>query len=455
MRALLLGLPLAMAAGCYHPSPAAGTPCSSRGECPSGLECVDDLCQEPGTSQVDAAIDACPAVSCLAGDLAGCGSRITCANGCADTTSTAPAHCMQLVPSNGITVALLAGATADVSALDYDFDTDTGEILVNTTVIRPAGTGVINGIGFTVVDMMGVFTAHSFEISPLVASGDDCDGDGANALVLFSSTTITVLGVLDAGANGTDAGPAGGNGATTGVATPTCRGKAGLWQAAGFGEGGGGGGGRHAGGAGAPSNLATFGAGGPSCSTPVTSPLRGGNGGGAGGVETAPSPDVVHGGNGGGGGGALALVAMESITITGTVTSPGAGGFTSATGDGGGGGGSGGAILIESPVVTITGDLTANGGGGAGPSVNDGSRGHILDGNQASGGVFMTASGGKGGTGSATPTAGTTYTDGLGTMARGGGGGGGAGRTEIKARSQVTTGASLSPTPTMSDVTLQ
>ncbi len=204
----------------------------------------------------------------------------------------------------------------------------------------------------------------------------------------------------------------------------------------------------------APSNLATFGAGGPSCSFPLTQPLRGGSGGGAGGVDTAPTP-TVHGGFGGGGGGALGLVAMESITISGTVTAPGDGGLTSATGDGGGGGGSGGAILLESPVVTLAGNLTAHGGGGGGPSVNNGVRGHQTDGGQASGGVYMTASGGKGGTGAAIPTAGTTYHNGLGTMARGGGGGGSEGRTEIKARSKVTTGATLSPAPTLGDVTLQ
>ncbi len=450
-------LVVVLGTGCYHPSAPAGAPCSSLGKCPSGLTCIDDLCQVPGTQVVDAAIDACPVVSCLGNDLAGCGSRITCALGCADGDATIPAHCMELVPSNGITTALLVGATADVSGLDYHFNTDTGEVTRGgNTVVRTAGPGVISGIGFTKLDQMGVFSAHSFDVQSGTGSADDWDLDGGDSIVLFAATTINVQGIIDGGANTRTGGPGGADGATTGSTGPTCRGKAGLWQAAGFGEGGGGAGGRTAGGNGAVSTLTTFGTGGPSCSTsPTTIPLRGGNGGGAAGVDTATSPDTVHGGEGGGGGGGLALVAMESITISGSVAVPGGGGLTGTTGDGGGGGGGGGAILVESPVVTISGDLIANGGGGAGPSINAGSAGHVTDGNPANGGTYLTASGGKGGTGSALPTNGSTYSDLPVTTARGGGGGGAAGRTEIKARSRTTTGATLSPSPALSDVMLR
>jgi hypothetical protein len=439
--------------GCYHPTPPAGAPCNSRGECPSGLECVDDLCQEPGTLPVDAAIDACPETVCLGDDLAGCGSRITCALGCAEGGGAKLPHCLEMIPSNGVTTEMLVGATADLLGLDYDFNTDTGEVTkdAGNVKVRGAGPGVIDGIGFTVVDKMAVFSVHSAIVAKLVDDADDWDADGANAFVLYAATTIDVIGRIDVGANGTDAGPAGSNGGMTN-AIVGCRGRAGLWQATGFGEGGGGGGARTAGGNGAPSNLATFGAGGPSCSgQPTTIPLRGGYGGGVGGYD--PTGMTAHGGIGGGGGGAMALVAMESITISGQVASPGSGGKSPAAADGGGGGGAGGAVLLESPVVTITGALTANGGGGGAPSADDGSRGHTTDGSSAGGGAFNTGNGGRGGTGNVTPGNGTNFTDLV--TSRGGGGGGAAGRTEIKSRSRTTTGAILSPGPALTDIATQ
>ncbi|MBA3459302.1 MAG: hypothetical protein H0T46_05030 [Deltaproteobacteria bacterium] len=460
MRALHLA-PVIALAGCYSPAPQAGAPCNERGECPTGLRCIADLCQSPDMvpedAAIDVAIDVCPELSCIGNDLAGCNSRMTCSLGCADAVGTTPAHCLQMVPSNGLTTALLAGATADVSGLDLDFDTETGVIThAGGMPLRAAGTGVIAGIGFTVIDKMGVFTANSFFVDPITDSANDWDARGDNALVLFAATTITVHGRIDNGANGVNGGAGGAAGATSGSNSLPCRGRAGLWQMANFGEGGGGGGGRATGGNGAPSNTTTFGAGGQTCSAPTggptTIPLRGGNGGGAGGVETAPSPDVIRGGAGGGGGGALALVAMESITISGEATAPGEGGRTSATGDGGGGGGSGGAILVEAPVVTISGAVTANGGGGAAPNTANGSRGHVNDSSQASGGVYMTASGGRGGTGAA-PTAGTTYTDG--TMARGGGGGGAGGRTELKGRTRNTAGSVISPGAVQNDIAVE
>ena len=401
---------------------------------------------------IDAAIDACPETMCIGNELAACGGRLTCALGCAPGGVTKNDHCMEMVPSNGLTTALLVGATADLLGLDYNFNTDSGVVTKdNGMPVRPAGTGVINGIGFTVIDKMAVFSVHSAAVAPLVVSADDWDCHGANAFVLYAATTITVAGRIDGGANGSNAGPAGGNGGTT-ASVVGCRGRAGLWQSVGFGEGGGGGGGRTAGGNGAPSTLSTFGAGGPVCALPTTIPLRGGYGGGAGAYDNALG--MAHGGTGGGGGGAVGLVAMESITIAGQVTSPGEGGVSPVGADGGGGGGAGGSILLESPVVTIAGALTANGGGGGGPSADTGTRGHITDGGTASGGVFNGGAGGRGGTGTQSPLNGTTGTDATPT-ARGGGGGGAAGRTEIKTRSRTTNGAVLSPTPVFADIATQ
>ena len=447
-------------AGCFHPSPPSGAPCNDRDECPSGQSCFSGYCYVPGT-EPDAAIDACPDSTCLGNDLAGCGSRITCALGCSAVTV---AHCETMVPSNNVSPSLLAGAVADLAGDKFDFDTDDGGIRAANVTIRANGTGVISGIGFTIQDGMGIFTFNS--LSSTVS--DNWSGHGANSLVLFAATTITLAGDLDLGANANIGGTGGFDGGASLSVGTGCRGRGGSWTQAQIGEGGGGGGGRTAGGNGAPSNGATFGAGGAMCTNyPSITPLRGGNGGGAAGVDAATSPDTVHGGVGGGGGGAVALVAMESIMLSGTasIAVPGGGGETAASGDGGGGGGGGGAILIESPVVTVSGALTANGGGGAGPGGTNGSRGHTTDGNAAGAGSFTgpggTRTGGRGGTGALSPTTAQTYTydDGLALptsiTARGGGGGGAAGKVTVKSRSPMLTGSTQSPSAVVEDIVVQ
>ena len=436
MRGLMLTCVLA---GCFSPAPQAGAPCADNRDCPSGLECTpDNRCERPGTYVPP---DACAALTCEGDNLVGCGMVTTCPYGC---DSIAP-HCLRLAPSNGVTVGLLDGVTADVTQADLDLDTDDGTISStnaagDTTVIRPAGTGVIAGIRFEVVDGNGVFAAHSWTIS----SADDWDGAGNPPLVLFAATTITVSSALDVGGTGTSGGP-GATNANNSTTAGGCRGRAGRSNSgigAAFGEGGGGGGGAMAGGDGAASNQANpTGQGGSSCTTsPSTIPLRGGSGGGHGGQ------DIDNGG--GGGGGAVMLVAMESVTVSGAVTAPGAGGRSATTGaGGGGGGGSGGAILIEAPMVSISGQLTTNGGGGGAPAGgNDGTRGSVTSASPAAGGTFscvpspgatpVTRRGGAGAAGMATPADGTTCTvmDAamVVTSSQGGGGGGAVGRIEVR-----------------------
>jgi len=449
--------------GCFSPTVAPGLPCSENGTCPEGQRCVSATCLpitdgdaslDPDAA-IDAMIDACPAAVCVNDDLVGCGAPVTCATGCSEDGG---AHCRQLVPSLGLTPALLTGVTADVTGNDWDFNTEDGQVRRGNIILRVAGPGVIAGIGFEVIDGMGVFTANSF----VVGTTDDFKGNGDNTLVLYSATTIEVLGEVDVGGD-TGAGGPGGSDASSFMSGLNCRGRAGRFFAAGFGEGGGGGGGRTAGGNGGASNQgASAGLGGTLCTEkPTTTPaLRGGAGGGHGGASSSNS--------GGGGGGAVALIAMQSITISGNVGAPGGGGQagdgpTAPNGDGGGGGGGGGAILLEAPSVTITGAITANGGGGGAPFIGDGLRGFMSSATTASGGTYSgpggTASGGRGGAGLSSPLGGGTYIESDATpvviITRGAGGGGAAGRIEIRSHVRVTDDATISPPPTTTDATLE
>jgi hypothetical protein len=453
MRAIALSA--AVLGACFSPSPQAGAPCSASGACPDGLVCnAENRCEKSGDERDGALpIDSCAAVVCEADELVGCGARTTCVNGCAPDPQ---AHCRQLSPSNGVTPALLEGVTAEVNTIDLDFDTNTGEITVDdTTVVRPAGEGVISGIGFTIIDGVAVWSARSWTSSG--AGVDDWKAAGANAITLYAATTISIGGAIDVGGSGITGGPSATNGNASTTAG-TCRGRAGRSNAgvgAAFGEGGGGGGGRTAGGDGGASNQANpTGIGGTMCgNAPTTRPLVGGNAGGHGGQNA--------GSGGGGGGGALALVAMEQITITGVVTAPGAGGLSAATGSGGGGGGGGGgAILLEAPIVNVTGSVTANGGGGGAPAGGtDGNRGSLTSASGAAGGGYscvpspgatpVIRRGGVGGAGTTAPGDALSCTQvdasSVTIASQGGGGGGAAGRIEIRRISGATAGTTSPP----------
>ncbi len=444
MRARLLLL--AIAASCYQPAVAIGVPCADNGACPSGLECRDGTCERAG-GDGGLRIDACAGATCSGNDIVGCGEPVTCTTAC---SSIGGAHCMVLVPSNGLDATLLVGATANVMG-NWTFYGD-GEIRKGNINLRASGTGIISGIGFQQIEGMAVYTARSF----LAAAGDTLDASpGPSPVVLFAATTIVIDGAIDAGASGNVAGPGGTNGNTS-TASSGCRGGAGRVLGTGVGDGGGGGGGATAGGSGGSSaSGASTGLGGSACDNPTTIPLRGGNGGGAGAQSISNA--------GGGGGGAIALVAMESITITGTVGTPGGGGVA-GNGNGGGGGGGGGALFLEAPTVIISGAVTANGGSGAAPSTGDGLRGSISSATPANAGsdtcpvILATRRGGVGGAGMASPTAGETctYDDGLGTNgSRGAGGGGSVGRIEIKALIATTQGAVISPPPALTTPLLE
>jgi hypothetical protein len=427
-----LALPWLVLAACYKPSPQAGSPCNARGECPDGLTCVDNVCTENPAGMPDA----CPGARCDGDTLIDCdGNNVSCSLGC--TENNGP-HCLELAPSNGLTSELLAGANALLMSDKLSFDSSDGQIKRANLIVRHGGVDtVVDGVGFYIIDDMAVWTASAFTIP----NGEQWTFTTGHPVVLYSATAIVVDGILDLGGSGSIAGPGGGNGGVNANAVP-CRGGAGTAFATGFGEGGGGGGGETAGGNGAPSNQATFGIAGSQCSAPSAIPLRGGNGGGAGGFA-----GTLRGGPGGGGGGAIALVAMLNISVTGTIGVPGGGGITGAIGDGGGGGGSGGAIFLEAPTVLVTdGQLTANGGGGAAGRASSGSRGSLTTTVPAVGGNFNGARGGSGGAAMTAPANGANFNDGAtNTISVGGGGGGAVGRILIKATSSTVTNSVVSP----------
>jgi hypothetical protein len=292
-------------------------------------------------------------------------------------------------------------------------DTDQGTIScvqASPPPFRFAKTAQLGGAGASAV---GLFVASSIRVEPSA----QVSVTGSQPLVMVASTTLDVLGGLDASAQ-LDAANAGGYAQTaSGVGGGPGGGDA---TQANYDAAGGGGycGAGGAGGVAVPPGSM----GGKPYGTPQLVPLVGGSAGGGG------MPAGI-GNSGGAGGGAVQLVAGTEITIA-------AGGFVNAGGGGGrangGAGGSGGAILIEAPTVTVAGTLAANGGGGA--VFNGGAPG------QNGQPRAMPANGSAPTAGSG--SAGATINGGNGAITSGdnnssGGGGGGAGRIRI----DTTTGA--------------
>jgi hypothetical protein len=439
--------------GCFNPSPQAGAPCGTNRECPDGLECnADNRCEKPGSTGDAAPADACVNAVCDGDMLIGCGATDVCAHGC---SMEGEPHCRQLAPSNGITLAHLAGATANVLVDRYVFDSDDGSIrMMNNDVRLPVANGVDAGIGFYIVNGVGVFTANSFTGNGVWTV------QGGRPIAFFARTNIVVATSISGLAGALSIPGPGGTAANASTAPSGCRGRAGRSNStigAEYGEGGGGGGGATAGGNGGASNQAgATGLGGPQCTTPSTIPLRGGHGGGNGGQST------TH--DGGGGGGAIAFVALDTVTITGAISAGGGGGQVQLAVGGGGGGGGGGAIFVEAPTVMITGQLTANGGAGAAPAgTADGPNGSAATATPAVGGLYSCVAtvggtptnvrGGNGAAGMSAPTNGASCTRSDATpvviASQGGGGGGAVGRIEVKSKFGGVSGLA-SPTATNS-----
>jgi hypothetical protein len=271
---------------------------------------------------------------------------------------------------------------------------------------------------------------------------------GSFPVVFIATGSITIEGTLDgaghedspligdnpAGANPVECGEANAGGAGPGqpcAAEGASGGGGGSFATMG-GQGGGGGDTRNCGAITGPV------AGGSGGATVATRPpnLRGGCPGAFGGLSTQGGASAGRGGSGGAG---VALVARDTVAISGRVNVGGAGGGGGSDRSGGGGGGSGGMIVIEGTTITVTpaGRVTANGGGGGGGCDNntgdDGSDGASGVG-PADGGENEGA-GTDGGDGAARSAgAQSAQVSGRG----GGGGGGGVGYVRFHSRDGIT-----------------
>lgn len=380
----------------------------------------------------------------------------------------APA-CRALVPSNGADRAQLTDVTADLLipvGQGARLNTDTGRLVNDSEVLREAGEGVVNGIGFYVIDdFVAVLAVQSFTLEADAVM----EAQGVRAIILLSAGDVVIQGLVNVSAEnpGRDgkqatvvSGPGGGNGSvpSLGLVAEGCapgadgRGVDGVGD-----ETGGGGGGM--GGSGAPGGVGAdgtpAGAGGvvdtAECPSSALVPLRGGSGGGAGGVDTGEGSD------GGGGGGAIQITSFTRIRVIGSpgqfidgILANGGGGGAGDSTAGGGGGGAGGGILLEAPQMEVKFViLSANGGGGGGS--DDGTEAAAgedgrFDSTQAEGGTGARP-GGRGAALAGGATIGTAGADGTG----GGGGGVGIIRFNVPADFFVSEAATISPMHTRGD----
>ena len=353
---------------------------------------------------------------------------------CAMCIATPAPHCETLVPSaSGATANDLApdGTLLDITiAANANVDTNSGEI----EGVRNGGQGVVDGIGFSVVNNIAIWRFHT-----LVIDGD-LDFKGDRAAVFAANRTIDVNAGLDlkGDCDFQTAGPGGSNGGI-GETDGSGLGK-GLKGNGSPGGASGGGGGSHgsvgaAGGAAsgqaAPATGSVYG-------DATITLLVGGSGGGGGGGSAGTA------GVGGGGGGAIHLVANDRITFTssGGINAGGCGAQRQIVNTAaGGGGGSGGTILIEASRVDLAAAVLAvNGGAGSGGdfACGDGESGKrsrsVANGGSGTGTIgnpnISGGRGGNGGTGPTLPVAGNS-----GSMNQNaGGGGGGIGRIRINTR---------------------
>ncbi|MDB4968276.1 MAG: hypothetical protein JWN44_3965 [Myxococcales bacterium] len=377
-------------------------------------------------------------------DMAGC----MCATGCSTSATT----CLALQPSGPVTAGDYQQANlinANVTA-NIVIDTDSGQITGG--LIRPAGAGVLGGVGFRTTTQAGGPGAGIFSVAGLtLAAGAKVTFKGANAFALASAGNVTLDGTVDASCTANVPGPGGfaggvqmdGKGPGAGKRGEHINGSAGG-GGAGYGDGGGTGG-----------LLATQTSNGGAIwgdLTPATFVLAGGSGGGAGGDS---------GGNGGSGGGAVMFAVNGVLRVGGTIHVGGCGGLHGDKDKGGGGGGSGGAIVLEASSIALTSTavLASNGGGGAAGTDMSKSGGDALAAVTAAlGGTTMAPTGGSGGNGGASNgMPGLHFTNGRDGLIPnavtgfGGGGGGGVGRIAVRAQAGGISDSSTAVTPDAAD----
>ena len=270
-------------------------------------------------------------------------------------------------------------------------DTSGNQVTLIATGTLSFGTGA-NGAFSTSGDTSiagGTYNFTSFTIG----AGDSCFVTGTNPLIIYSTSGVTINGVLTLsggnGGNGNNGVPpglggtagggggyAGGIGGTGGAVTQVnyhgldgsgpgpVKGGITEYVTSLDGQGGGGGGydttggnSIHSGGGG--------GIGGAQYGSAMLTVLQGGSGGGGGaGDDDTPgiSTDDDGGGGGGGGGGAVKIVSSSiSVGSAGKILSEGGKGGSCGNG-GSGGGGSGGSIHLSTYTLTNQGTISAKGG---------------------------------------------------------------------------------------------
>lgn len=326
---------------------------------------------------------------CTSEGVQSCGSdgAPTTFEACAEGCSTDPQpHCAHLVPR------YLPGVCDTPSATALDL---TSNATLGTDLDSSCTGGVLAQTG---APDICIVRNHSITIE----SAATLRATGNRLLALVADDSVSVVGTLDASADGGTPGPGGSVHSSGG-------GYARL-------KGGGGAG------------FKTNGAPGGDSTT---------DGGTANGGPMQPNPAqlaVMVGGpgnDGAGGGGVLLVACRGEVNVSGTIDlggGGGPGGYTRVVSGvpiayGGGGGGAGGVLVAQGWRVSITGSVYANGGGGgAGPtdpgpsdSGHDGSRSTT---NGAPGGVGQSPSG-SGGVGAT-----KSMPSGVGIHQGGGGGGG-------------------------------
>jgi hypothetical protein len=357
--------------------------------------------------------------------LAGCGFSASPAGpGSIDGTVADAAIPVDSAPLDGKAMALCGGTLARVCV-----DPPSGPVALAAAINTSGGPPCAPYTSPTSTDACVIAgTAIS-----LAAGTVTVTVTGTKPLILFATSgAITIDGTLDAASHrGGTTGPAAGAAVCRGARNPGTAALGGVLAGGGWGaslgaKGADGGDGYKANG--------FFDFHGTAPDLPTTTKLAGGCDAGDGGDA------ISNGGGRGRGGGAIELVALGSITITGTINASGAGGSGGKNGSGGGGGGAGGIIVLDAPAIAINGKCFANGGGGgegaSGASGGDGSDPAAPDG-KASGGKGKSdggGDGGDGGFGSTSPTAGKNGTQqdpGHGGDGAAGGGGGAIGIIKV------------------------
>ena len=288
--------------------------------------------------------------------------------------------------------------------------------------------------------------------SIVIEGNNTVEVTGRRPLILLSTSSITISGVLDAASHRTSPSSKTGPGADA----PQCSATVTDPTVGASNNGGGGRGGTFGATGGNGGSGAMQGQGGIAAPTESVTSLQGGCPGSAGAGNDA--------GARGHGGGAVMLIARQTIALDGTINASGAAGSAGKNSAGGGGGGSGGMIVLDAATVNVTGKCFANGGGGGeggdlsstgNPGGESSKPGEVgIGGGGANRGGKGGDGGGAGGRAAAAGIAGTTHNSSSGAqdgLGGGGGGGGGVGVLKVSATGQAATNGAgaVEPRPSL------